>query len=69
MDIRFIFLNYVSSELWGSRNRSRTRESKDRAKRGSRMGGKSPMQSEGVTGSELIVAKPAMGLPRKAAIA
>ena len=69
MDIRFIILNYVWSEMWGHRGRKRTRESKDRAKRRSRAAGKSAAQGKGVTGSEPIVAKPRMQLSRKAAIA
>ena len=69
MDSRFIFLHCVRSELWGHRDRSRTRESKNRAKRGRSAEGKSAAQSEDVMGSEIKVAKPDMELSRKAAIA
>ena len=52
----------------GTRKESGTGERKDPGKRGRSMGGKSPMQSEDVMRSEMLVAKSVSQPSRKAAI-
>ena len=67
MDSRFIFLHHVSSELWGHGEEARARNGAG-SKQRIRTVGKSAVQGESVTGSELRVAKSAGKPSRKAAI-
>ena len=67
MDSRFIFLHHAVSELRGHGEEARARDGAG-SKRGIRVGGKSPIQGEPVTGSEQRVAKSVEEPSRKAAI-
>ena len=64
--MKFLYCNV--SEMWGHRQRAGAGEWRNRCKRGRRTAGKSAVQFEDVTRSEIKVAKPVSWLSGKAAI-